>query len=72
MVTVNFKLSDTASLQPDVSKPTKFTMVLEQCSLISGKDLGSVIAVRNGKVLSLQDTVKNGDVVDVYPAISGG
>ena len=49
-----------------------FEMVLDQFALKSGCEVGSVIAVRNGKVLGLQDVVLDGDVIDVYPAISGG
>lgn len=72
MVTVNFKLSGLGSLQSDLIAPTKFAIILEQCALKTGQDFGSVIAVRNGKVLSLRDAVTEGDVIDVFPAISGG
>ncbi len=74
MVTVHFKLSDLGCVQLDIAEPTTFEKVLEQCALnnASTSTVGSVIAVKNGKVFGLQETVENGDVIDVYPAISGG
>ncbi len=72
MVTVHFKLSDLGRVQLDIVAPTTFENLLEQCALKSGSKVGSVIAVKNGKVFGLQETVENGDFIDVYPAISGG
>lgn len=72
MVTVNFKLSDLGRVQLNIVAPTTFEEVLKLCALKNGSSVGSVIAVKNGKVFSLQETVKSGDVIDVYPAISGG
>lgn len=72
MVIVNFKLSAIGSMQSDLSTPTTFEMIIQQCALECGQDLGSIIAVRNGRVLNLHDAVTAGDVIDVYPAISGG
>lgn len=72
MVTLNFKLSTLGSVESDINTPTTFERVLKQYELKSGCPVGSVIAVRNGKVLGLQDAVVDGDVIDVYPALSGG
>ena len=72
MVTVNFKLSDLGRVQIDIVAAITFEEVLEQCALKCGSTVGSVIAVKNGKVFGLQETVEDGDFIDVYPAISGG
>lgn len=72
MVTVHFKLSELGRVQLDIITPTTFEEVLKLCVLKNGSSLGSVIAVKNGKVFNLQEIVENGDVIDVYPAISGG
>jgi len=75
VVTVHFKLSDIGRVQLDIVAPTTFENLLEQYALKNGSTVGfagSVIAVKNGKVFGLQETVEDGDVIDVYPAISGG
>ena len=72
MVTLNFKLCTLGSVQSNIITPTTFEIVLGQYALKNSSEVGSVIAVRNGKVLGLQDVVLDGDVIDVYPAISGG
>jgi sulfur carrier protein ThiS len=72
VVTVNFKLSSLGSVQVDIAHPTTFERILDQCALRTGSTVGSVIATRDGKVLGLQEIVEKADVIDVYPAISGG
>ena len=72
MVTLHFKMSDRGIVQLNIVAPTTFENLLEQFAFKSGSTVGSVIAVKNGKVFGLQETVENGDVIDVYPAISGG
>lgn len=72
MVTLRFKLSELDTVQLSIDQPVEFSKVLELCSEKTATNLGSVIAVRNGKVLNLQDIINLEDVVDVFPAISGG
>lgn len=72
MVTVRFKLSEIGTIELSIAHPTDFKKVLEMCSDTTGTTLGSVMAVRNGKVLNLQELVYTDDVIDVFPAISGG
>lgn len=72
MVTLRFKLSELGTVELKIEQPVEFKTVLERCSQQTGTKLGSVIAVRSGKVLKLQDIVYTDDVVDVFPAISGG
>ncbi|MCP3891642.1 MAG: MoaD/ThiS family protein [Desulfobulbaceae bacterium] len=72
MVTLNFKLSNLGSVHSDIATPASFEMVLQHCAAKNDKTFGSVIAVRDGKVVGLQDAVAEGDVIDIYPAISGG
>jgi sulfur carrier protein ThiS len=42
------------------------------CAETTGTAVGPVLAVKNEKVLNLQDEVEENDVIDVYPALSGG
>jgi len=72
LVTLRFKLSELGTVELTLERPVEFRTVLERCSQQTGTSLGSVIAVRSGKVLNLQDIVYTDDVVDVFPAISGG
>ncbi len=72
MVTLRFKLSELGTVELSIAQPTEFKKVLEICSDTTGTRLGSVMAVRNGKVLNLQELVYTDDVIDVFPAISGG
>lgn len=72
MVTLRFKLSELGTVTLSIVQPTDFKKVLEMVSAMSGTTLGAVMAVRNGKVLNLQELVYTDDVIDVFPAISGG
>ena len=72
MVTLHFKLSSLGSVQLDIAAPVTFKEVLEECALMRGSEIGAVIAVKNGRVVGLQDRVDSGDSIDVYPALSGG
>jgi molybdopterin converting factor small subunit len=72
MVTVNFKLSDIGRIEIPLSKQETLATVLQQCRRQSGIELGGIIAVRCGKVMTKSDLVQNGDEIDVFPAISGG
>lgn len=71
MVTVRFKLSDLRSAVLPLTMPTQFEKVLEMCAEHTGSPIGPVIAVTNEKVINLQDKVED-DIIDVYPALSGG
>ena len=72
MVTVRFKLSDRGTIELPVTIPLTFQQVLEMCEEAIGNSIGPVLAVRNEKVLNLLDKVEEDDVIDVYPALSGG
>ena len=72
MVTIRFKLSDRGTIELPVTIPTTFQRVLEMCEELTDSSIGSVLAVRNEKVLNLLDKIEKDDVIDVYPALSGG
>lgn len=65
-------MSDLGIIELNIVESQTFEQVLKLCSESTGTDIGSVIAVRSGKVLNLRDIVFTDDVVDVFPAISGG
>jgi sulfur carrier protein ThiS len=72
MVTVAFKLSEIGTVSLDIDEPVPFSRVLHLCAQKTSTDIGGVIAVRDGRLLSQEDLVHNGDHIDVFPAISGG
>ena len=72
MVTVNFKLTEAAPVKLQLSQPELLGSVLKKCAQSAGLQLGGVIAVRNGTVVTHNDYIKKGDVIDVFPALSGG
>jgi hypothetical protein len=72
VVTIRFKLSDLGTVELSITSPVKFRRILRLCSEKTGSTIGPVIAVRNEKVLGLQDNVDLDDVIDAYPALSGG
>lgn len=72
MVTVNFKLTDIGRIEIPLGTQETLATVLQQCRRQSGIELGGIIAVRCGKVITKNDLVQDGDEIDVFPAISGG
>lgn len=72
MVTVNFKLSDTAPVILEITGPVALVEILEMCRARLDEDFGSVIAIRQGKVLAGHNHIGPDDTIDVFPAISGG
>jgi molybdopterin converting factor small subunit len=72
MVTVNFKLTDIGRIEISLPRQETLATVLQQCRRQSGIDLGGIIAVRCGQVISRNALVQDGDEIDVFPAISGG
>lgn len=72
MVTVNFKLTDIGRIEVSIEKHETLAIVLQQCTVQAGVELGGIIAIREGKVLKKSDLVGDGDEIDVFPAISGG
>lgn len=72
MVVLNLKLTDVGRVELEIVKPEKFETVLRKCAVKAGLELGGVIAIRSSKVITGKDMVTDGDVIDVFPAISGG
>lgn len=72
MVTVIFKLSEAGSVELTLSGPQTLQAVLENAAVQAGIQLGGFIAIRDGKVLTAEKIVDVDDVIEVFPAISGG
>lgn len=72
MVIINFKMTDIGRVKVAVEKQQPLSMVLLQCSNLTGTEIGDVIAIRQGQVITKNSIVEDGDVIDVFPAISGG
>ncbi len=72
MVTVIFKLSEAGSVELTLSGPQTLQAVLENAAVQAGIQLGGFIAIRDGKVLTAEKMVDVDDVIEVFPAISGG
>jgi sulfur carrier protein ThiS len=72
MVIINFKLTDVGRVEVAVEKQQTLEMILLECSRLTGREPGGVIAIRQGKVITRTSIVEDGDEIDVFPAISGG
>jgi sulfur carrier protein ThiS len=72
MVIIDFKMTDIGRVEVAVEKQQPLEMVLLQCSKLTGIEIGGVIAVRQGQVITKNSIVEDGDEIDVFPAISGG
>ncbi len=72
MVTLRFKLSDRSDFEVPLSGPENLGDLLGRVSRDSGIELGRVIAIRQGKVVAGHKAVEDQDIIEIYPAISGG
>lgn len=72
MVTIHFKLTEAAPVMLEMVEPKKLAVVVQECAQQKEVELGSYIAVRNGKVITPDTLVAGNDVIDIFPAISGG
>jgi len=72
MVIVNFKLTEAAPVKLQLTQPELLGSVIEKSAQLAGLQLGGVIAVRKGRVVTKNDYIQNGDVIDIFPALSGG
>ncbi len=72
MVTVNFKLMDIGTIRVDIHKPETMAKVLQLCCTKPNVDFATIMAVRNSTIVKIDDLVEDGDVIDIFPAISGG
>lgn len=72
MVTFRFKLSDRDDLSVALTGPETLGDLLMRVSRQAGLELGGYIAVRQGKVMAKDQAVADRDVIDIFPAISGG
>ena len=72
MVTLHFKLSERDSIEMSIDQPEELGVILDRCVDQTGAAIGDVIAIRNGRVVPLRDLVRDGDVIELFPALSGG
>lgn len=72
MVTIHFKMSSVGKVELPLATKTTWEKILEKCTVSHAVETEGIIAVVNGKVLSADDLVADGDVINVFPAISGG
>ncbi len=72
MVSFDFKLTEAGKVDFPLGVPEKLDTVVKQCAAREGLPLGGYIAVRDGKVISGDTLVATGDLVEIFPAISGG
>lgn len=72
MVTVHLKYTEVGVIEIPLSSPRRLSSILDECTKLTGVEFGGVIAVCNNKVIQPVDSVKDGDIVKVFPALSGG
>lgn len=72
MVTVNFRLTEAGEVNVELNDPLPLAKVLDKAANLAGIELGGIIAVRSGQVITLETQINNNEIIDVFPAISGG
>jgi len=72
MVTLHFRLSDRNPIELDIDEPAELEEILSRCVDRTGGEVGEVIAIRSGRVVPLDGLVRDGDVIELFPALSGG
>ena len=72
MVKVIFKLSEVGCVELNIQQPASLRSILDKCVERTGIELGGYIAVKDGRVVTAENLIENDDVVEVFPAISGG
>ena len=72
MVIIRFKLSEAEPVRLELDMPTRLEEVLPRAAAQANVELGGYIAIRNGEVVTSDKTVKPDDVIEVFPALSGG
>ena len=72
MVIVNFRLSEIGRVEISLNDPEKWETLVQRCAGRSGFELGTILAVRRGRLLQGDDLVADGDEIEVFPALSGG
>jgi len=72
MVTFNFKLIAREQVNCPLARPDYLETVLQQYADMEGITIGGYIAVREGKVIRGKNLIDDSDVIDIFPAISGG
>lgn len=72
MVTVDFRLTDIGEVEVEVNEAKTLEWLLNKSAAQAGIELGGVIVIRNGKVISAETLIDDGDKIEVFPALSGG
>lgn len=72
MVTVYFRLTDAGEVEVEAAGGKTLEWVLQKSAAQAGIELGGVIAIRDGKVITAETSIIDGDKIDVFPALSGG
>jgi len=72
MVTIRFKLSEAEPVRLELDRPVELEKVLPRAAALANVELGGYIAIRNGEVITSAGTVGPDDVIEVFPALSGG
>ncbi len=72
MVIIRFRLSEAEPVRLELEMPTSLEKVLPRAAAQAKVELGGYIAIRNGEVVTSDKTVEPDDVIEVFPALSGG
>lgn len=72
MVTLHFKLSDRGTIELEPQTKETWQQLLLRCPGPEKLTPDSVLAVRRGTVVAAEDIIFDNDIIDVFPALSGG
>lgn len=69
---INFKMNEVGEVRLTLDEPETWEKLLSRCVVAKQINPRGLIAVRSGRILLPHDKVTDGDVLEVFPAISGG
>lgn len=72
MVRLCFRLTEAGNVEVEISEPQQLDVVLHKGAVQAGIEVGDYLAVRDGNVIKGDSVVREGDTIDIFPAISGG
>ncbi len=72
MIRLDFKLSPLGLVELELAAPLTLAEVLATAAARQKKEVGATMVVRSGCLLRQDELVADGDLLEIYPALSGG
>lgn len=72
MVKIHFRLSELGTVELPIENEERWADLLKRCVGKHHSTPSSLLAVRRGAVIGADDLVYDNDIIEVFPALSGG